>query len=79
VTDISTDWFARADARPNFGDYNSSEVINFDKFVSIWSDGRFPQGTFQDIRPEGGTPVTRRAATPDTIFAVVGNGADDED
>lgn len=79
VTDVSTDWFARADARPNFGDYNSSEVINFDKFVSIWSDGRFPQGTFQDIRPDGGTPVTRRAATPDTIFAVVGNGTDDED
>lgn len=70
VTNVSTDWFARADARPNFGDYNSSEVINFEKFVSIWSDARFPEGTFV-FRGR-----TRRQATPDTLFAIVGNGSD---
>jgi hypothetical protein len=69
ITDVSTDWFARADARPNFGDYNSSEVINFDNFCSIWSDARFPYGTFVL-----GTR-TRRAATPDVLFSIVGNGA----
>ena len=84
ITDVSTDWFARADARPNFGDYNSSEVINFDKFVSIWADGRFPPGTFIPPRcrpapPPGQTCPPRRAATPDSLFAIVGNGAGDDD
>ena len=56
-TDRSTDWFVRADARPNFGDYNSSELIGFNQFVQIWADGRF--------RPPGG-----QTATPDTIFKI---------
>lgn len=56
-TDRSTDWFVRADARPNFGDYNSSELLGFNQFVTIWADGRF--------RPPGG-----QTATPDTIFTI---------
>lgn len=56
-TDRSTDWFVRADARPNFGDYNSSELIAYTGFVMIWADGRF--------RPPGG-----QTATPDTIFSI---------
>lgn len=68
VTDVSTDWLTRADARPNFGDYNSSEVIGFDKFASIWSDGRFPRGTFVD------RGRVRRAATPDSLFSIVDGG-----
>ena len=73
-SDVATSWFVRADARPNFGDYNSSELIDDNIFVTIWADGRFPG------------PVTSRCAlgtgvncpqgdpgpqnTPDTIFGV---------
>lgn len=56
-TDVSTSWFVRADARPNFGDYNSSELLGFNQFVTVWADGRF--------RPPGGA-----SATPDTIFTI---------
>lgn len=56
-TDRSTDWFVRADARPNFGDYNSSELLAFNTFVTIWADGRF--------RPPGG-----QTATPDVMFTI---------
>lgn len=58
-TDVATDWFVRADARPNFGDYNSSELLNDNQFLLVWSDGRFP--------PPAPTP---QAGTPDTIFTV---------
>jgi hypothetical protein len=58
-TDVATDWFVRADARPNFGDYNSSELLNDNQFLLVWSDGRFP--------PPAPTP---QAATPDTIFTI---------
>jgi hypothetical protein len=80
ITNVSTDWFVRADARPNFGDYNSSEVIDFENFVSIWSDGRFPTGTYvppacTPAPPPGGACPPRRSATPDTLFAIVGNGS----
>jgi hypothetical protein len=80
VTNVSTDWFVRADARANFGDYNSSDVINFDTFVSIWADGRFPAGTFVPPRctpapPPGATCPPRRQATPDSLFAIVGRDA----
>ena len=65
-SDIGTSWRVRADARPNFGDYNSSDLIGDNQFVITWADGRF--------RPPGG-----QAATPDTIFTIanglgVGNG-----
>jgi hypothetical protein len=76
ITDVSTDWFTREDARPDYGDYNSSEVINFDKFVSIWADGRFPPGTF--TQPPV-IPAPRRRATPDAIFAIFRGGGDDGD
>lgn len=56
-TDVSTVWAVRADARPNFGDYNSSELLAFNSFVTIWADGRF--------RPPGA-----ETATPDTIFTI---------
>jgi hypothetical protein len=56
-TDVSTSWFTRADARPNYGDYNSSELLGFNQFVTIWADGRF--------RPPGGD-----FATPDAIFTI---------
>lgn len=75
ITDVSTDWIARADARPNFGDYNSSTVINFDKFVSIWSDGRFPPpGPLTPTSGGGFTRPANRSATPDSLFANVGSG-----
>ena len=55
-TDVATSWRVRADARPNFGDYNSSELLNDNQFVIIWADGRFiAQG---------------QTATPDTIFTI---------
>jgi hypothetical protein len=75
ITNVSTDWFVRADARPNFGDYNSSEVINFESFASIWADGRFPPGTFvpTTCNPQVTPCPPRRNATPDTLFAVVRN------
>jgi hypothetical protein len=76
ITDVSTDWFARADAAPNFGDYNSSEVINFKDFVSIWADGRFPKPA--PLTPTGDGGYTRpgdQAATPDTFFEIFGDGS----
>ncbi len=41
LSDVSASWYTRADARPNFGDYNSSDLIGFNKLISVWSDGRF--------------------------------------
>jgi hypothetical protein len=77
ITDISTDWFARADAAPNFGDYNSSEVINYTDFVSIWSDGRFPPPTAPiTCTPAGVCSRPRNdSPTPDTIFEIFGDGS----
>src|SRR6185503_10170337 len=66
ITDVSTDWFARADAAPNFGDYNSSEVINFKDFVSVWADGRFPPPAPLTPTEDGGyIRPGEEAATPD--------------
>ncbi len=58
-SDVATSWYVRADARPNFGDYNSSDLVAFNDFVIIWADGRFP--------PPAPAP---QAATPDTIFTI---------
>jgi hypothetical protein len=63
VTDVpGTSWFTRADAAPNFGDYNSSDLIDYDEFAVIWADGRF--------LPPGRTKVLHRGtkATPDALF-----------
>lgn len=58
-TDVATSWFVRADARPNFGDYNSSDLVGFNDFMISYADGRFP--------PPAPAP---QAATPDTIFTI---------
>ena len=65
-SDVATSWFARADARPNFGDYNSSELLGFNQFVQVWADGRFP-----NLGQAGPTtnPLLRQT-TPDTIFGI---------
>ena len=65
-TDVATSWRVRADARPNFGDYNSSELLGDNQFVMTWADGRFP--------PPAPAP---QAGTPDVIFTIangLGNG-----
>lgn len=78
-TDIATTWFARTDALPNFGDYNSSELLNGNQFVTTWADGRFqpPYCTGSLTQPGcftfpgGSGGVTRnRPATPDSIFTI---------
>ena len=74
-TDVATSWRTRADSQPNFGDYNSSELINDNQFVMIWADGRFPGGTFipatcTPTPPPGQTCPPRLASTPDTIFTI---------
>ncbi len=61
-TDLGTDWFVRADAAPNFGDYNSSELLGFNDYVSIWADGRFPPPPDED--------TFSNQETPDTIFTI---------
>jgi hypothetical protein len=61
-SDVATSW--RADARPNFGDYNSSVLLGNGQLALVWADGRFT--------PAAGTP-----ATPDTIFSVATGLGDD--
>jgi hypothetical protein len=85
-TDIATTWFARTDGAPNFGDYNSAELLGDNQFVMTWADARFMPpfctGTepFCFTLPGGAGGVTRnRPATPDTIFTIaqgLGNGTD---
>lgn len=65
-TDVATTWFVRRDAAPNFGDYNSSELLGFNQFVITWADGRFPAQNALDPT----LPAARRQATPDTIFTI---------
>jgi hypothetical protein len=65
-TDVATSWFVRRDAAPNFGDYNSSELLGFNQFVMTWADGRFPAQNALDPT----LPAAQRQATPDTIFTV---------
>lgn len=72
ITNVSTDWVARADARPNFGDYISSDTIDYDSFVAIWADGRFPTPSPLTQTPSGGyTRPANQAATPDSLMAIV--------
>jgi hypothetical protein len=81
ITDVSTDWFTREDIAPDFGDYNSSEVIGFRHFVSIWADGRFPTpapltccAPSPPAPPGTYTRPASQSATPDTLMAVIGRG-----
>jgi len=67
-TDVSTSWFTREDSSPDYGDYNSSELLGFNQFVTVWADGRFPPGTGQILLPVN--PQTRLLATPDTLFTI---------
>ena len=61
-SDVETSW--RADARPNFGDYNSSVLLGSGHLALVWADGRF-------------TPVAGTPATPDMIFSVATGLGDD--
>ena len=65
LSDISASWYARSDVRPNFGDYNSSELIGFNQLISIWSDGRF--------RPPGNATVLTQSnpSTPDVYTQIM--------
>jgi len=65
-TDVATSWFVRRDAAPNFGDYNSSELLGFNQFVITWADGRFPAQNALDPT----LPAPQRQATPDTMFTI---------
>ncbi len=57
-----TSWFTRADAAPNFGDYNQSAILEGNQFVLLWADGRFlPPGRSTKLK------INTRA-TPDVIF-----------
>jgi hypothetical protein len=72
VSTVSTDWITREDARPDFGDYNSSDVIRFQHFASIWADGRFPTPAPLTPTPTGGfTRPASQAATPDSLFSII--------
>jgi hypothetical protein len=78
ITTVSTDWITREDARPDFGDYNSSEVIDFDTFVSIWADGRFPTPAPITNQNPPFSRLASQAATPDSLFAIFDDGDDDD-
>ncbi len=78
---LATSWHTRANARPNMGDYNSAELIDFDKFVIIWADGRFPGNVnatcsrFSNEPCPGDTTTTsidseQPTTTPDVIFEI---------
>lgn len=74
ISTVSTDWITREDARPDYGDYNSSEVLNFQHFASIWADGRFPTPTpIVSPTPPFSRPASQ-AATPDSLFGIVKRG-----
>lgn len=76
ITTVSTDWITREDSQPDYGDYNSSEVINFETFASIWADGRFPTpAPLTEIAPGVFSRPANQAATPDSIFAIFKNGS----
>lgn len=74
-TDVATSWRSRADAQPNYGDYNTTELLNDNQFLMIWADGRFPGGTFipatcNPAPAPGQTCPPRLSSTPDAIFTI---------
>ncbi len=74
VSDVATTWFVRADARPNMGDYNSSDLLGFNSFVVIWADGRFPPPINRTCAATTAVPcpvgTPQPNATPDVIFGI---------
>lgn len=77
VSTVSASWFVRADARPNFGDYNSSALGSDGSFLMVWADGRFPPGTYipptcSPAPAPGQTCPPRLAATPNVLFDSIG-------
>jgi hypothetical protein len=74
ISTVSTDWIARTDGIPNFGDYNSSEVLNFQHFASIWADGRFPPPVPTTHTTPPFTRPASQAATPDSLLGIVKRG-----
>lgn len=71
--DVEDSWYARADAAPNFGDYDSAELLGFNQFVMTWAEAKFP--ALGQAGPS--TPVVSRQTTPDTVFTIsqgLGNG-----
>ena len=71
ITTVSTDWITREDAIPDYGDYNSGEVIDFQHFASIWADGRFPTPAPITATVPPFTRPADQAATPDSMFAII--------
>lgn len=72
-TDVSTSWYTRVDARPNMGDYNSSDLLGFNQFVQTWADGRFPgpgNATCTAPTPTLACPTGRAQATADSVFSI---------
>ena len=80
ISTVSADWITREDARPDYGDYNSGEVINFQHFASIWADGRFPTpAPLTEVSPGVFSRPSNQAATPDTLFAIIKRGGSRRD
>lgn len=75
ISTVSTDWITRWDDfpffAPNFGNYNSSEVVGFKHFLSIWADGRFPRPSpITATEPPFNRPE-EEMATPDSLSAII--------
>ena len=74
ISTVSTDWITPRGPVPDYGEYNSSDVIRFKHFVSIWADGRFPApAPITSPTPPFSRPEDE-SATPDSLFAIVKRG-----
>jgi hypothetical protein len=78
ISTASSDWVVRADWIPNFGNYNSSEVVGFTHFLSIWSDGRFPRPAPITAEQPPFERPPEESATPDTRMGIVTRGDRDK-
>ena len=71
ISTVSTDWYSREDRVPDYGDRNSSEVVRFTHFLSIWADGRFPTPSPITSPTPPFTRSEDEAATPDSLSAII--------
>ena len=71
ISTVSTDWYSREDRMPDYGDGNSSEVVRFTHFLSIWADGRFPTPSPITSPTPPFTRPEDEAATPDSLSAII--------